>query len=131
MAENGTACLTILVVEDFADSRDIIRRALERSGDFCVREASDGEQAFAMVVNECPDLILMDLNLPVIDGLSLTRQIRQSQEGCRDVPIIAITAHDTYGIREAALEAGCNAYVSKPLDLDELERVIRQTLLGW
>jgi CheY-like chemotaxis protein len=131
MVENGAACLTILVVEDFEDSRYIIRRALESRGDYQVIEATDGLEAVEMVRSDCPDLILMDLNLPQIDGLTATRRIRECKDACKDVPIIAITAHHTYGIKDAALEAGCNAYVQKPLDFDELERIIRQTLAGW
>jgi CheY-like chemotaxis protein len=108
-----------------------MRRLLEMSGDFCVIEAADGQQALEIARSSCPDLILMDLNLPQMDGLTVTKLIRESKEACKDVPIIAVTAHHTYGMRDAALEAGCNAYVSKPLDFDELERVIRQTLAGW
>ena len=128
MVANAETCLTVLLVEDFSDTRLMIKRALEMS-DYRVIEAIDGHEAVEIARRECPDLILMDLNLPQMDGLTAARQIRECKEMCRDVPIIAITAHDTYGIREAALESGCNAYITKPFDFDELERVIRQVLL--
>ena len=67
----------------------------------------------------------MDLNLPLMDRLEATRLIRECKELCRDVPIIALTTHDTYWIKEAALEVGCNGYLTKPIDFDELERVLR------
>ena len=131
MPTNGIESQTILLVEDFEDSRYMIKRMLELSGECSVLEAINGEEAFEQVRRDCPDLILMDLNLPQMDGLTLARLIRESEGGCREVPIIALTAHDTYGMREAAIEAGCNAYLTKPIDFDELERVIRQTLSGW
>ena len=131
MVKDGAACLSVLVVEDFEDARQIIKRVLERIGDYRATEAADGQEALELVRRDCPDLILMDLNLPQMDGIAVTRLIRASKEACKDVPIIAITAHDTVGMREAAIEAGCNAYVPKPIDFDELERVIRRTLRGW
>jgi CheY-like chemotaxis protein len=131
MVEDETGCLTILLVEDYDDSRFILKRMLEMGGEFRVVEAASGQEAVEIACRDCPDLILMDLNLPQMDGLTTTRQIRECTEACKDVPVIAITAHDTYGMRDAAREAGCNAYVTKPIDFDELERVIRQTLRGW
>ena len=131
MVENETTCLTVLLVEDFEDSRFVLKRALEMSGDYHVVEAVDGQEAVEIASRSCPDLILMDLNLPFMDGLMATEQIRECQRACQDVPIVAITAYDTYGIREAALEAGCNAYITKPIDFDELKRVLRQVVGGW
>jgi CheY-like chemotaxis protein len=93
-------------------------------------EAADGRQAVEAARNECPDLIVMDLNMPVMDGLAATERIRELKDRCGDVPIVAATAFDTYGMREAALEAGCNAYLLKPLDLDELESIIAGLLSG-
>ena len=93
-------------------------------------EATDGREAVEVAASECPDLVLMDLNMPVMDGLAATERIRELREKCGAVPIVAVTAFDTYGIKEAALEAGCNAYLLKPLDLDELESVIARLLLG-
>ena len=130
MVENAETRRSVLLVEDFSDTRNMIKRALERS-DFRVIEAANGFEAVEVVRKSCPDLILMDLNMPQMDGLTAVRQIREIGEACEEVPIIAITAHDVYGIREAALEAGCTAYITKPIELNELERVIRQALLGW
>ena len=131
MPANGTPSVTALIVEDFADSRSIMKHALENRGDYRILEAIDGQEAVEIARRDCPDLILMDLNLPNMDGLTATRRIRECQELCKDIPIIAVTGHDTYGIEKAALEAGCDAYLTKPIDFDELERVIRRTLIGW
>lgn len=113
----------VLVAEDSADTRAVLCRALA-SWDYRVAEAADGREAVAVARTVCPDLVLMDLNMPVMDGLAATERIRQLRDECGDVAIIAVTAFDTYGMREAALEAGCNAYLLKPLDFDELESVI-------
>jgi CheY-like chemotaxis protein len=75
-------------------------------------------------------LILMDLGLPLMDGLAVTRAIREVAELC-DVPIVAVTAYHVPGIEEAAREAGCNAYITKPIEFDELDGVIGRLLLGW
>jgi two-component system cell cycle response regulator DivK len=124
MVQKETARLTVLVVDDFADSRFMLKRMLEMNG--CqVVEAMDGQEAVEMAQRECPDLILMDLNLPHLDGLAAVEQIRQLKGKCEDVPIIAITAYDTYGMEEAAIEAGCDEYIKKPNDLDYLEKVLR------
>jgi CheY-like chemotaxis protein len=120
---------TILVAEDSADTRAVLRRALASCG-YHVVEAADGLAAVEAALSECPDLIVMDLNMPVMDGLAATERIRELRDRCGDVPIVAATAFDTYGIRDAALEAGCNAYLLKPLDLDELVSVIAG-LLAW
>lgn len=93
--------LTILVVEDSADTRAIIKVELERWG-YTVLEAADGREAIEMTGRACPDLILMDLNMPEVDGLTATQAIREYNEHCADVPILAITAYDTFGIEEAA-----------------------------
>lgn len=120
---------TILVAEDSADTRAVLRRMLAYRG-YRVVEAADGREAVEVAASECPDLVLMDLNMPVMDGLAATERIRELKDRCGDVPVVAVTAFDTYGIREAALEAGCNAYLLKPLDLDELESVIVGLLSG-
>ena len=72
----------------------------------------------------CPDLILMDLNMPEVDGLTAAEAIRRYNEQCAGVPILAITAYDTIGIEEAAREAGCDAYIRKPLDMPHLEKTV-------
>ena len=119
---------TVLVVEDSTDIRTAIRFFLLSSG-YRVLEAVNGQEAVELVEQRCPDLILMDLNMPHMDGLEAARRIRQCRDMCGRVPIIAITAYDTYGMREAAIEAGCNDYVLKPIDLTELEKVISSSIL--
>src|SRR6185295_16347931 len=113
-----------LVVEDFEDSRFMMRRLLEMAG-YHVLEASDGEQAVKMAVESRPALILMDLSLPKLDGLSATRQIRQ-QKGLKRTPILAVSAHDSPESRTEALEAGCNEYVTKPIDFDNLHAILQR-----
>jgi CheY-like chemotaxis protein len=114
---------TVLVAEDSADTRAVLRQVLASYG-YRVVEAADGREAVELSLNECPDLIVMDLNMPVMDGLAATERVRELRGRCRNVPIVAVTAYDTYGMREAAVEVGCNAYLLKPLVLDELESVI-------
>jgi CheY-like chemotaxis protein len=120
---------TILVVEDSDDARTIIRLDLERCG-YRVVEARNGREAIDITERFCPELILMDLNMPEVDGLTATQVIREYGEQCADVPIIAITAYDTYGIEEAAREAGCDAYIRKPLDMPHLEKTVSGFLYG-
>ncbi len=122
-----TPKLMVLLVDDYEDSRFVLRIFLESNG-YRVVEAVNGLEAIELAQRECPDLILMDLNLPVLDGLVAAERIRASRAACRNVPIIAITAFDTYGMKEAALEAGCNAYIAKPLDFERAEKVLRRTL---
>ena len=131
MAKSGplTRPATILVAEDSNDTRVVLRRALDSYG-YRVIEAADGREAVTLAESACPDLVLMDLNMPIMDGLAATERIRELREKCGDVPIVAATAFDTYGMKEAALEAGCNAYLLKPLDLNELESVIAGLLFG-
>ena len=114
---------TILVAEDSADTRTVLSRVLTSLG-YRVVEAADGEAAVEAARKVCPDLVLMDLNMPVMDGLAATERIRQLKDECGNIPVIAVTAFDYHGIREAALEVGCVAYLLKPLALDELESVI-------
>lgn len=117
----------VLIVDDSDDSRFMLRRTLEVNG-FRVVEARDGVEAVEIAQQGRPDLILMDLNMPHLDGLAAAEQIRQLKGRCQDVPIIALTAYDTYGMREAALEAGCDEYINKPNDLEYLEEVLRRYL---
>ena len=114
----------LLVVEDFEDSRFMMRRLLEMSG-YDVLEASDGEQAVTMAVEAKPVLILMDLSLPKLDGLAATRKIRQ-KKGLKRVPIVAVSAHDSPESRTEALEAGCDEYVTKPIDFDNLHAILQR-----
>ena len=119
---------TVLVAEDSADTRAVLRQVLASYG-YRVVEAADGGEAVETAVRVCPDLVVMDLNMPVLDGLAATERIRELRDRCGDVPIVAVTAFDTYGMREAAFEAGCNAYLLKPLALDELESVVAGLLV--
>jgi CheY-like chemotaxis protein len=113
-----------LVVEDFEDSRFMMRRLLEMAG-YSVLEASDGEQAVQMAVESHPVLILMDLSLPKLDGLSATRQIRQKR-GLKTIPIVAVSAHDSPESRTEALAAGCDEYITKPIDFDHLNALLQR-----
>jgi len=115
-----------LLVEDFEDSRFMMRRLLEMSG-YDVVEASDGEQAVELAVQKQPALIFMDLSLPKLDGLAATRQIRQ-HEGLGNTPIVAISAHDSPESRTEALDAGCDEYVTKPIDFDQVGELIKRFL---
>lgn len=115
--ENGASPL-VLVVEDFEDNRFMMRRLLEMSG-YRVVEAVNGNQAVEAAASEQPDIILMDLSLPQLDGLAATRRIRE-QQGSRRVPIVAVSAHDSADFHAEALAAGCNEYVTKPIDFDQL-----------
>jgi two-component system cell cycle response regulator DivK len=121
---------TILVVDDSEDTRLMLRRAFEAM-DYHVLEAANGQEALDVARRECPDLILMDLNMPLMDGLEAAKRIRECKELCQSTPILAITAFDTYGMEEAALEAGCNGYIRKPFDSDEPEKIVRGFLPGW
>lgn len=121
MRGNGTAKM-VLLVEDFADSRFMMRRLLEMEG-YRVVEATNGREAVEFAARECPDLILMDLSLPELDGLSATKLIRELEDLC-DVPVVALTAHDAEQFHAAAMAAGCNEYVTKPVDFDRLGGVI-------
>ncbi len=115
-----------LVVEDFEDSRVMMRRLLEMAGHRVV-EATDGEEAVEVAVVERPELILMDLSLPKMDGLAATRKIREHR-GLGRVPIVAVSAHDSPGSRSEALAAGCDEYVTKPIDFDQLSSLLNRLL---
>lgn len=117
---------TVLLVEDTEDNRFMMRRLLEMTG-YRVVEAMNGEEAVKLAKAESPNLILMDLSLPVIDGLAATRLIRKLPE-LKSTPIIAVSAHDTCDFQSEAIEAGCNTYVTKPIDFNELEQLIAQLL---
>jgi two-component system, cell cycle response regulator DivK len=108
----------ILLVEDDEINRDMLSRRLERRG-YQVVIAIDGEQAVVMARSQSPDLILMDMSLPVLDGWEATRQLRAASE-TRTVPIIALTAHAMQGDREKAIEAGCDDYDTKPVEFQRL-----------
>ena len=117
----------ILLVEDNEMNRDMLSRRLERRG-YQVVMAFDGEQGVAMAKTEMPNLILMDMSLPLIDGWEATRRIKEAPE-TRGIPVIALTSHAMAGDRERALAAGCDDYDSKPVELARLLEKIH-TLLG-
>ena len=108
----------ILLVEDNEMNRDMLSRRLIRKG-YEVVMAIDGEQAVAMAQSEKPDLILMDMSLPVIDGWEATRRVKAAEASSR-IPIIALTAHAMSGDRERALGAGCDDYDTKPIEMPRL-----------
>ncbi len=122
----NTAALTVLVVEDFDETRFMLKFLLESSG-YRVVEAVDGRQAIEAAQREHPDLILMDISLPVLDGIAATRCIREDAR-LREIPIVAVTAHISAEYRDQALAAGCNEYVPKPIDFDLLESVLNRFL---
>jgi two-component system, cell cycle response regulator DivK len=120
------APLTVLVVEDYEDTRHLMRLELEQRG-FRIVEATNGEEALAAAERERPPIILMDIGLPVLDGIAATRALRGREE-TRDTVIVAVTAHHEAEYRAKALEAGCNAYVTKPIDFDWLRDLLDRLL---
>src|SRR5262249_11736026 len=108
----------ILLVEDDQMNRGMLSRRLTRKG-YEVMMAIDGQQAIDMAASEVPDLILLDMSLPVIDGWEAARRIKASP-ATRSIPVIALTAHAMEGDREKALEAGCDDYDTKPIELPRL-----------
>jgi two-component system, cell cycle response regulator DivK len=117
----------ILIIEDNEESRDALSRRLERRG-YNVLTALDGEQGVAMAKSEGPDLVLMDMNMPVLDGWQAAKEIR-GFEKTQHMPIIGLTAHAMAGDREKALAAGCVDYHTKPVDfallLTQIEAVLK------
>lgn len=109
---------TLLIVEDNEMNRDMLSRRLQRRG-FTTIIATDGEMGVAMARSETPDLILMDMSLPVIDGWEASRQLK-ADPATTAIPIIALTAHAMTSDRDKALQAGCNDYDTKPVDLPRL-----------
>ena len=117
----------VLYVEDNDDNVFMLKMRLELLGDFEVLTAEDGERSCAMAVSEHPDIILMDLEMPVMDGWEATRRLKSNPE-TRDIPIIALSAHALAGEREKALAAGCNEYDTKPIEFDRLVSTVRGIL---
>lgn len=116
----------VLLVEDTEDIRQMMKKLLELSG-FQVVEATNGKEAVELAARVRPQIILMDLSLPLIDGIAATRQIR-SLPGLGDVPIVAVSAHDTADFHSDARAAGCNVYITKPIDYPELEAIVNGLL---
>ncbi|HZA67215.1 MAG TPA: response regulator [Geminicoccaceae bacterium] len=117
---------TLLYVEDNEMNRDMLSRRLQRRG-FKVLMARDGEQGLATATAEKPDLILMDMSLPVLDGWEATRQLKASPE-TKGIPIIGLTAHAMATDRDKCLEAGCDDYDTKPVELSRLLEKIERLL---
>ena len=102
----------------------MLKRAFEVKG-YRVFEAEDGQQALEIARRYRPSLMVIDLNMPVLDGLETIKKFRQLEGNGEQIPIVAITAYDVYGMEEAALETGCNRYLSKPLHLEDLDRALK------
>ena len=117
---------TILYVEDNPDNRMLVRRIL-MAENYKLLEATNAVQAINLLETTTPDLILMDINMPDMDGYTLTTRIR-SMSGLERVPILALTANVMRGDKEKTLEAGCDGYIQKPLDVDQLIREIEKFL---
>lgn len=109
---------SILIVEDNLDSRELVVKVLKSRG-YRLIEAVDGEEALRKLSEERPDLVLMDISIPRIDGLEVTRRAK-GREDLKDIPIVALTAHAMKGDREKALAAGCEGYIPKPIDVRQL-----------
>lgn len=118
----------ILLVEDNEMNRDVLSRLLQKRG-FTVVLAEDGEAAVATALRELPDIILMDISLPVLDGYEATRLLRQAPS-LREVPVIALTAHALSGDRQKALDAGCTDYETKPVEFARLLAKVEAYLGG-
>ena len=117
---------TVLVVDDYEEIRVITRQALESFG-YRVLEASDGEEAVQVAQAEPPDLILMDLSMPAMDGFAAIHQLRKLL-GLRDVPVIAVSAHSSPEIRRDALTLGCRDFITKPVHIERLKSAVERHL---
>ncbi len=127
MPDRNSKDLKVLLVEDFEDTRLFMRLELEDQG-FIVFEAENGQIAVDMAIRERPDVILMDLTLPLMDGFEATKLIRQ-HDGLKNVPIIAVTAHQEDDFRSVARASGFDAYVTKPIDVNWLKDLIAGLLI--
>ena len=119
--------MKILYVEDNTDNVYMLTRRLKKKG-FEVLVAEDGQQGVEMALSELPDLILMDLSLPIMDGWEATKNIKADENG-KNIPIIALSAHAMEEHKKSAMEAGCNDYDTKPVDLKRLMSKISQFLI--
>ena len=119
--------MKILYVEDNPDNVYMLTRRLKKKG-FEVLVAEDGQQGVEMALSELPDLILMDLSLPIMDGWEATKNIKANEKG-KNIPIIALSAHAREEHKKSAMEAGCNDYDTKPVDLKRLMSKISQFLI--
>ena len=117
---------TIMIVEDYDDTRVLLRKVLEQLG-YSVLEASNGQEAVDIAERERPDLILMDLDLPILDGIAATQRIRQHAD-LESVPIVAVTAYPMSYTHVKAFAKGCNEYMPKPIDMNELANLVNRYL---
>jgi CheY-like chemotaxis protein len=117
----------VLYIEDNDDNVYMLKMRLELLGDFEVLAAEDGQKGCEMAATEQPDIILMDLEMPVVDGWEATRRLKSNVQ-TRDIPVIALSAHALAGEREKALAAGCNEFDSKPIEFDRLVATMRRVL---
>ncbi len=127
MPEKDSRDRTILIVEDSDDARYFMRLALEDLG-YLIVEAENGAEAVELAQTERPDIILMDLSLPVMDGIAATEEIRKC-DGLEVVPVVAVTAHQETDFRAGAKAAGFDAYVTKPIDIEFLGELIKGLLV--
>ena len=121
--------IKVLYVEDNDDNLYMLKMRLELLGDFEVLTAEDGEKGCNIAASERPDIILMDLEMPVVDGWEATRRLKSSPQ-TRDIPIIGLSAHAMAGEREKAMAAGCNEFDHKPVEFERLVATIRRILAG-
>ena len=128
MQEPRASVKTVLVVEDYDDSRFMMARLLEMSG-YSVLEAADGREAVRVAEGECPDVVLMDLQMPILDGFTATSLIRRIESICH-VPVIAVSAQSTEDFVSAAKRVGCDHFVPKPVDFDLLLDLVRECTEG-
>ena len=126
MTKDQKSAHTIMVVEDYDDTRLFLKVGLEQLG-YSVLEATNGQEAVDIASREHPDLILMDLDLPILDGIAATQQIRL-QTQMAHVPIVAVTAYPMSYTHVKAFSKGCDEYMAKPIDMDELERLVSRYL---
>ena len=116
----------ILVVEDQALNMELVRDILQVSG-YTTLEATDGKQGIELAREKMPNLILMDIRMPVMDGLEATR-ILKADAGTRDIPIVALTAHAMKGDKENIIQAGCDGYLPKPINIKQLKETVKKYL---
>jgi len=126
MVQNRTTSKTILVVDDVSDNRILLSLSLQDMG-YRVVTACDGEEAISIAQTARPDLILMDIAMPQLDGLGATRRIRDLVD-LQNLPIVALTAFETSGFRKAAFDAGFDGYLTKPIDFERLRTLIDRLL---
>ncbi|HVF51450.1 MAG TPA: response regulator [Pyrinomonadaceae bacterium] len=117
---------SVLIVEDHEDTRFILKTLIEMSG-YRVLEAGDGFEALEIAERERPDIVVMDGSLPFLDGLSTTRRLREHTSG-RDLPVVILSGHTTPEYQADALAAGCDGYLAKPIDFDQLQAILQRLL---